>query len=88
MDDEERKLAGKELLGNFVDEHLGTHIDHLVKSTGHEELKPCLKNFFAEFLVVGNSIKAARDPAEFETEINKASDLLTTRIQEAKTDNW
>lgn len=73
----------EEALANFVDRELGTRIDNIVKATGHKDLRPVLKRFFVRYFVIGIAIKGAKDPDEFETQINKTADLLGRRIKEA-----
>ena len=74
--------ARTELL-DLVDRHLGKRIDDIVKAIGDEELRSPLRDAFGQYFVVAASIKAAKDPDEFEAEIDKAGDLLESRIQAA-----
>lgn len=70
-------------VNEYVDEVYGPHIENIVKHSGHEELRPVIKDLFVKYLCLEHAIQNTKDVEGLEVQIEAAAQLLEGRILEA-----
>jgi hypothetical protein len=81
---EQRLAEAVSYVNELIDEKFGSYIEKIVTDTDQPELRDELRDLFFKYLLLGESIKAAKDIDDFEALVDKSADLLEQRIHDVQ----